>query len=329
MSFVVLTAVLAGGFADIFYLGAVPPALVGITGFGRRVSRSRRIRIVLDGALLATALMFLAWALVMSEAWDHGATVLEQVVPAAYPVTDVALATAAVLVALWSRGARQMPVHLLVGGFLMMAIADTAFTWAANSDTYSGTAIVSSLWFGSYVLIALAALRPAAPVEVDDGPTVDVLATTILPYVPFGFAVLVGLARFARGGRLDGMLGPMSAALVVVLLARQSVSLAENRRLALDLEGTLRRVEEQSRVLEAATEVAFAAIDQFRDPFWLEGQRADVGISVGIADAPAPSSPDEVVRRADAAMYAAKMGGKGRAVVYPSDVVAILRGPQL
>ena len=407
--------------ADVFYLAAVVPALLGLIGFGQRVPRARQARILLDGTLMASALTFLAWALVIGDAWEHGAPLLTQAVSAAYPITDVALATVAALVVLWGRSPRRAPVRLLAAAFVAMAVADTAFTWSTNNGTYASTATIGSLWAASYVLLALAARHPAEPAMDDDAgdrPMVEGLAATVLPYVPFGLAMVVAVARWASGRQLDGVLGPLAFVLVVALLARQALAVAENRRLAVDLELTVQRVEEQSRALEhlawhdaltglpnrarfssrleavleaqaatggtlpavlyidldgfkqvndslghatgdlalvqassrlaaclgpgtmlarlggdefvilveagldEATRIAFRTIDAFQPPFLLEDQPAAIGISVGIADAPDADSPDEVVRRADAAMYAAKCGGKGRVVLYPSDIIA-------
>jgi diguanylate cyclase (GGDEF)-like protein len=60
----------------------------------------------------------------------------------------------------------------------------------------------------------------------------------------------------------------------------------------------------------------------FDEPFVVEGLRLDVGLSVGIALAPeASTSVDDLVRRADRAVYAAKSGGRHRVVVDGGDAV--------
>jgi diguanylate cyclase (GGDEF)-like protein len=58
----------------------------------------------------------------------------------------------------------------------------------------------------------------------------------------------------------------------------------------------------------------------FDAPFVVEGLQLDVGLSVGIALAPeASTSVDDLVRRADRAVYAAKSGGRHRVVVDGGD----------
>ncbi|MGV3760522.1 MAG: diguanylate cyclase domain-containing protein [Actinomycetota bacterium] len=68
---------------------------------------------------------------------------------------------------------------------------------------------------------------------------------------------------------------------------------------------------------EPAREVAQCILRSFDRPFHHQGEEIPFRASLGIASAPAGGSPEEAVRRADAAMYAAKSNGKGHAVDYP------------
>ena len=68
---------------------------------------------------------------------------------------------------------------------------------------------------------------------------------------------------------------------------------------------------------DAALAVARDILVALSLPFHHQGARIPFQASLGIATAPAGGSPEEAVRRADAAMYAAKASGKGRAVDYP------------
>lgn len=70
---------------------------------------------------------------------------------------------------------------------------------------------------------------------------------------------------------------------------------------------------------DLALGVARRVLQSFELPFQHEGETVAFQASLGIATAPAGASPDEAVRRADAAMYVAKASGKGRAVDYPDD----------
>ncbi|MFP5254960.1 MAG: diguanylate cyclase domain-containing protein [Acidimicrobiia bacterium] len=72
---------------------------------------------------------------------------------------------------------------------------------------------------------------------------------------------------------------------------------------------------------DAARAVARCILRSFEQPFHHQGEQIPFRASLGIASAPAGGSPEEAVRRADAAMYAAKSNGKGHAVDYPADTL--------
>ena len=70
-----------------------------------------------------------------------------------------------------------------------------------------------------------------------------------------------------------------------------------------------------------AEETADKLLDALRRPYEIDGREVTVGASVGFADAADyPASADELVRRADAAMYAGKRGGKNTLVRYRLDL---------
>lgn len=70
---------------------------------------------------------------------------------------------------------------------------------------------------------------------------------------------------------------------------------------------------------DEALEVARQILQTFKLPFDRDGEAIEFQASIGVAAAPIGGSPDEAVRRADAAMYVAKTNGKGRAVDYPDE----------
>jgi len=76
----------------------------------------------------------------------------------------------------------------------------------------------------------------------------------------------------------------------------------------------------------AAVDVTKRILDAFEPPFVLDGEAVRVELSIGIATS--SSSADtgsELLRRADMAMYAAKMGGKARYEVFQQRAEAPLR----
>lgn len=62
----------------------------------------------------------------------------------------------------------------------------------------------------------------------------------------------------------------------------------------------------------AAVQAAERMLAAFREPFLVDGQRVDVGLSVGVAYGEHEASDSDVMRNADIAMYLAKSEGKAR-----------------
>ncbi len=70
---------------------------------------------------------------------------------------------------------------------------------------------------------------------------------------------------------------------------------------------------------KAADDLARRLLGSLQQPFQLAGQQVTVGGSVGVAfAAPGETSPEDVLRNADVAMYVAKNSGKGRFSVFES-----------
>jgi diguanylate cyclase (GGDEF)-like protein len=81
---------------------------------------------------------------------------------------------------------------------------------------------------------------------------------------------------------------------------------------------------------EQTIALAQRIIEAANQPFDLDGQRATVGVSVGIAVAPGDgSSPDVLLRNADMALYRAKAEGRGTWRFYQPEMDASIRSRRL
>lgn len=67
---------------------------------------------------------------------------------------------------------------------------------------------------------------------------------------------------------------------------------------------------------DRAGAIAESVLALFRKPFSIRGLTIKVGVSIGVADAADGIGTDEMVRRADIALYEAKEQGKERAIIY-------------
>jgi hypothetical protein len=114
--------------ADVGYLGAIPLAVAAMLAFPGRAERAAlQARSLLDGAVIATSLLYTSWSLVLGPVFRAGqGSVLEQAIVLAYPVGDVVLATIVFMVVGRVR-VGGAPVLLLGAGLLSLAVADTSF----------------------------------------------------------------------------------------------------------------------------------------------------------------------------------------------------------
>jgi hypothetical protein len=148
--------------ADVGYLGAIPLAVAAMLAFPGRAERATlQARSLLDGAVIATSLLYTSWSLVLGPVFRAGeGGVLEQAIALAYPVGDVVLATIVFVVVARIR-VGGAPVLLLGAGLLSLAVADTSFAYLTQEGSYSTGSLSDVGWFAGYLLVAVAARRPA------------------------------------------------------------------------------------------------------------------------------------------------------------------------
>src|SRR5450756_1083168 len=109
--------------------------------------------------------------------------------------------------------------------------SDSAFTYLTATGQYSTVNPVDIGWPAAFLFFGLAALGSTQqPIDSTQEPPAPHRAQLWLPYLPLLFAGAVGLPRFLPGLHA----GPVPAAalsLVIVVLVRQFLTLADNRRL--------------------------------------------------------------------------------------------------
>ena len=71
--------------------------------------------------------------------------------------------------------------------------------------------------------------------------------------------------------------------------------------------------------VDDAFAVAHEIVESFRGPFIADDESITLGVSVGVALAMPDESGDDTIRRADAALYQAKVRGRGQAVCWSAD----------
>jgi hypothetical protein len=219
--------------ADVGYLTAIPLAIAGLvvhpamSGNGTRKARS-----VLDGTVIATALLFLSWTLVLGPLWrssDLGTW--GGIVGLAYPFGDVVIVFFIVLAIRGMTGGDRLSLWCLLVALLVMALSDSTYTYLTEVANYSSSQsnLIDVGWFAAYLGIAIAALSSEAhAVEL---PQVELsrpsLPSLVSPLLPMLLALGVLAVEVRLGNRLDRASWLMAFGLIALVLARQGLLVKE------------------------------------------------------------------------------------------------------
>jgi len=236
--------------ADAGYLLAVPLAAVALLVL-RGTTRRTVTRILLDGGIVAAALLCVSWAFVLGPLFrQHDVPLLEQAISLAYPISDVVLFTLALSLLGRAQGSRRLSVALLVGGILQLSLADSVFTFLTTTGAYGPVNLVDTLWVSGYLSIGLAAVVPPSAARR----RIDGRIGTAIAFLPYAVLVLAAgiiaaLELRHRGSGLDTVVLWVGGGAVVLLLLRQAMVLWENLDLTTRLE---QRVQERTAELVAS-----------------------------------------------------------------------------
>jgi diguanylate cyclase (GGDEF)-like protein/PAS domain S-box-containing protein len=237
--------------ADIGYLMFVPLAAAALLAFPSAPRRlSSRIRTVLDGMLIASALLFMSWMLVLGPLFQAGGDPLTLTIGLAYPAGDVVIITILLFASSHrTHGADigKMTRPLLFAGLLAFAVADSGFVYLTNSGSYSSGSLIDIGWFCAFAAIFLAACRPSGvELETAEDAVPDRFAV-LVPYVPVLLAVVLAAFGLAFGEGIGRFLGWNALALILLAVIRQVAVLLENLSLTTHLE---QRVRERTAELD-------------------------------------------------------------------------------
>ena len=257
----------APSIADIPATAAGLLALLAVLAFLKpTVTSAARMRVLLDGFMLAAALSFIAWSWRLREIYEGAGDVPARVVSLAYPFVDVVVLALLVVALLRAPRESRKPWTLLTFGLVLAMLGDGTLAYLQFADLRVTGATLSTGRVIGWLLVGLAALAPGAETAHTEI-RAPKLRDVFVPLVP-AVAVAVVAAIEWRGGRLDSFLSVNAGVLVVLLLARQVLSQLEHHDLTKTLEWKvverteeLRRREEQFRSLVAHSSDVVTVVD--------------------------------------------------------------------
>jgi hypothetical protein len=216
--------------ADIGYLTAIPLAVAALLfhpalhGRGVRVARG-----IFDGLVIATALLFLSWTLVLGPLWhETDLTTAGGVVALAYPFGDAVILFFIVLVVRALPKGENLALWCLLAGLLALALADSSYAYLTEVKNYGAGDILDVGWIVGYLGIALGAFCADRPSVVPrTNASVPSLTAFVAPFMPILVALIFISVEIELGHRPDQVALIVAFALVVLVLARQALLLAD------------------------------------------------------------------------------------------------------
>ena len=273
--------------ADIGYLGMVVLTPVGLLILPSAAQAlANRARSVLDGLMVATSLVMMAWIFVVEPLIQAGGdSALALYISLTYPLGDVVIVTIVVyMLAMQRRRGRDFSQLALVGaGIVAFAISDIGYAYLNLIDGYASGGVTDIGWFAGFSLILLAARKPLPPATVDTD-SVERRAEpesseggqpfgVLLPYVAVLAALLTSVVWFARTGQSNAFVAYARSALILLIVGRQLLTLLENRGLTRNLEA---RVSDRTVELFASEQRFHALVQHSSDVVTVVSPEAEV-----------------------------------------------------
>ncbi len=255
--------------ADVGYLGLPPLAAAALLSLPLAApSLAGRVRTLLDGLMVAASLLLCSWIIVLGPVFRAGAdSVAVQLISLAYPIGDVIVITLVLYTWLRARHLhRRLPVSLpwVGSGLLAFAIADSGFVYLTTVGAYSSGSLIDLGWFAGFVLVLVAALWPAPEVvEEEAGPyPAGRPLGNLLPYGAVTVALLTSVVEMVRTGQADATVWWIRTIIMVLLVARQVLTMRENQALTDHLE---HRVEQRTAELRESRNLLVAGLQKEAD----------------------------------------------------------------
>jgi diguanylate cyclase (GGDEF)-like protein len=223
------------GLADIGFLTFPPLAVLAVHGLARGGADRRWFRSLLDGLILVSALIVIAWYTALGQVWaSRSGGPLSVTVSVAYPASDIMLAAAAFLGVGRAPRDNRSSLRILTAGMLAMAVADSAFSFLLTLEDFGVWQAADAAWPLAFAMMAIAAWR-AAPASGEDPTRASSVMPSwseiVLPYIPLltALALLIGESLATR--TVDPVAEITGAVALALVFARQLLVVADNRAL--------------------------------------------------------------------------------------------------
>jgi diguanylate cyclase (GGDEF)-like protein len=272
-----------------FTLAATAGLVVWLGSQGHQIVA--RGRDLLDGAIIAVALLLISWITTLGTVVaDNTVSGTNLALSLAYPVGDLVLATLALLALARGAGSERATLVVLTMGIGGLALSDSAYVYLTSTGDYSSAHLVTGGWVVGFLLVAAAGLgvrrTPASDAHAPRRATEHVvlkpsLLQLCLPYLPVVAASVMLFVSMLDSRDDRGVHLLLGLVLVVLVLARQFLSILDTTRLMSEL-GVVRDQLEHQALHDALTGLANRVL--FRDRLDRALLHPDANVSVLYCD---------------------------------------------
>ena len=212
---------------------------IGLWYFPTHQNSEIRVRNLLDGWVVVGSLLSISWSLVLQKVISSHSnhTPFQIAVALAYPVGDV-LVISMVIYSVTRLGRYRRTQLMLALAMVAMAFSDSGFVYQQAAGSYHTGSLLDLGWVVAFVLVAVTAIgyvplpSPPTPARLtpratDRSPDAPVM----LPYLPLVLAAIVNGVEYVAGRPPDLVEMAAIASAVAAVLARQYITLVDNRHL--------------------------------------------------------------------------------------------------
>jgi PAS domain S-box-containing protein len=203
-----------------------------------------RLRVVLDGLMIMTAVVTFSWYFFLGPVlYRASETALMKTFATTYPLADIVLIASILLLALRPGRSVRAALPVIALALVLIVVTDAIYGYGRINDTYVTGSLSDVGWVLGYMLLGLGAylIRTGPPDRLDEALDGDArlgegepsrLWPSLLPYalVPaVGLLAIYAWRAPANGLAFGIYVG--GAVLVLLLLLRQVLTIVENSRL--------------------------------------------------------------------------------------------------
>ena len=193
-----------------------------------------RFRMLLDGAIVGASLFVVAWVTLLRDVYSKtGVSRLDEFLSIACPTAGVVTVTVAILGLARANAHWRPTMTVLTIGLTLIAAAGGAYVFSLARHSYLAESAWILEWPAGLVLLGIAALNcpPDGPEALPELGGASAPISLWLPYIPLAIAGGLELVAFRTVLKSDPAFAVVPW-LVIAVLARQFLVVAENRRLA-------------------------------------------------------------------------------------------------